>query len=103
MAQDNTKPTIQTPSADTTQASAQAKTPEQNQEAIWQQIDVVYNAARKAYLQGSLLPDVIDSFVATLLEIKNTETQSLGGLGADKTQINIDESPDQGTPGETPF
>lgn len=103
MAQDNTNQNNQTLPEETVQANAQATSPEQNNEAIWQQVDIVYNAARKAFLQGSLFPDVIDSLVATLQEIKNTETQNLGGLGADKTQINLNESPDEETPGETQF
>lgn len=94
MAQDNTNPNNQPLPEDTTQANAQAVTSEQNKETVWQKVDVVYNAARKAYLDGALLPDVIDSFVATLLEIKNTETQNLGGLGADRREVNINESPE---------
>lgn len=99
MAKDNTNPNNQPLPEDT----AQAAPPQENKEAVWQQVDVVYNAARKAFLQGSLFPDVIDSLVATLQEIKNTETQNLGGLGANKTGINLDETPDEETPGETPF
>jgi hypothetical protein len=93
MQQDNTNPNNQTPPADTTQANAQPATSEQNKEAVWQKIDLVYSAARKAYLQGSLLPDVIDSFVATLLEIKDAETQQLGGLGGDRRDVTLNESP----------
>ncbi len=99
MAQDNTNQNNQPLLEDT----APAAPPQDNKEAVWQQVDVVYNAARKAYLQGSLLPDVIDSFIATLQEIKNTETQNLGGLGEGKTQINLNESSDEEAPGETPF
>lgn len=101
MAQENNNSNNQPLQEDTVQENTQAVNPEQNKEAIWQQVDAVYNAARKAYLQGSLFPDVIDSLVATLQEIKNTETQNLGGLGEGKTQININESPDEEIPGET--
>lgn len=100
MAQQNTQPTNQEMPEDTqlpvqgSEAAAPQQSPQQNKEAIWQKIESVYNAARKAYLDGAILPDVIDSFVATLQEIKNTETQNLGGLGADRREVNINESPD---------
>lgn len=93
MAQDNTNPNNQPLPEDATQENAQPATPEQNKEAVWQKVDVVYSAARKAYLEGSLFPDVIDSLTATLLEIKDNETQQLGGLGGGQRDVTLNESP----------
>ena len=53
----------------------------QDKEVAWQKIDAVYNAAKKAYIDGASLPDVLNSFATTLLQIKDAETQGLGGMG----------------------
>lgn len=70
-------------------APAAPKSPEENKEAIWQKIESVYNAAKEAYLQGTSLEDVLNSFIATVQEIKDTETQNLGGLGTEGPRANL--------------
>ena len=69
--------------------AAPPESPEQNKEAIWQKIEAVYTAAKEAYLQGTSLEDVLNSFIATVQEIKDTETQSLGGLGTEGPRTNL--------------
>ena len=82
MEQDNIQPNLpQDPSAQDAQTVGLKKAPEQNKEASWQKVDIVYNAAKKAFLEGASLPDVLDSFASTLLQIKESETQGLGGMG----------------------
>jgi hypothetical protein len=66
-------------------------TQDQDQKQIvWGKVDVVYNVAKEAFLQGtSSIDDVLSSLIATLQEIKNDEIQNLGGLGTVPANGNL--------------
>lgn len=86
--QTNTQPENQTP-----QASLK-KAPVENKQATWAKIDAVYNAAKTAYMtKGATLANVLDSLTATLTDIKNAETQGMGGLGAGQPEMELPAPP----------
>lgn len=84
----NINQSIPSPDAGNDQNST---TQDQDQKQIvWGKVDVVYNAAKEAFLQGtSSVDDVLSSLIATLQEIKNDETQNLGGLGTVPANSNL--------------
>lgn len=86
--QTNAQPENQTP-----QASLK-KAPAENKQAAWAKIDAVYNAAKTAYMtKGASLANVLDSLTATLTDIKNAETQGMGGLGAGQPEMELPAPP----------
>lgn len=89
--QANTQPDNQVPV--TPQASLK-KAPAEDKQAIWAKVEAVYNAAKTAYLtKGATLANVLDSLTATLTDIKNSETQAMGGLGAGQPEMELPAPP----------
>ncbi len=84
----NKDQSLPSPEADNNQNSTSQN--QDQKQIIWGKIDVVYNAAKKAFLQGtSSIDDVLSSLIATIQEIKNNETQKLGGLGTSPANGNL--------------
>ncbi|QLG69730.1 MAG: hypothetical protein CH104c_0499 [Candidatus Woesebacteria bacterium] len=70
------------------------KAPTEDKQATWAKIEAVYNAAKTAYLtKGATLANVLDSLSATLTDIKNAETQGMGGLGAGQPEMELPAPP----------
>jgi hypothetical protein len=66
------------------------ETPQPNKEEAWKKIDAVFNVARSSFLEKNVsLVDVVDSLIATLMDILSTEKHSLGGLGTDGPKANL--------------
>ncbi|MDD2822807.1 MAG: hypothetical protein PHQ59_01875 [Candidatus Daviesbacteria bacterium] len=87
----NTQPEAQAPA--TPQASLK-KAPVENKQATWAKIEAVYTAAKTAYLtKGATLVNVLDSLTATLTDIKNAETQGMGGLGQGQPEMELPATP----------
>ncbi len=95
--QPNAQPENQAPVAP--QASLK-KAPVEDKQATWAKIDAVYNAAKTAYLtKGATLANVLDSLSATLIDIKNAQTQGMGGLGSGQPEMELPAPP---APAEAP-
>lgn len=58
----------------------------------WDKVDSLFTVARNAFFQGnSTFLEVLESLIATLQEMREDETRPLGGLGAQKRSMNLDE------------
>lgn len=63
-----------------------------NDSQAWDKVDAVFVAARNALYQGqSSFLEVLDSLIATLQNMKENEVRPLGGLGASKQKMKIQE------------
>lgn len=79
-----------TPSPDVNNDKNLPSQDQDQKQIVWGKVDVVYNAAKEAFLQGtSSIDDVLSSLIATLQEIKSDETQNLGGLGTAPANGNL--------------
>ncbi len=72
-----------------------------NETQTWDKVDSLFTVARNTYFQGqSTFLEVLDSLIATLQDMKENEVRPLGGLGAQKKSMGLE---DQEQPeGETP-
>lgn len=78
------------PSPDASNDQNSSSQDQDQKQIVWGKVDVVYNAAKEAFLQGtSSVDDVLSSLIATLQEIKNDEIQNLGGLGTVPANGNL--------------
>lgn len=92
--QPNAQPENQAPAAGAAPQVGLKKAPVEDKQATWAKIEAVYTAAKTAYLtKGATLVNVLDSLSATLADIKNTETQGMGGLGAGQPQMELPAPP----------
>lgn len=67
----------------------------------WEKIDAIVNAAKKAYEDGTPLPDVIATLIETLTALQNETNDKLGGLGVGGPEMDLPEdSEDAGEPSE---
>lgn len=92
MAQDNKQPT--NPQDDMANQDTQTvgfkKGPESNKDEAWKKVEAVFNAAKSAFMEkGSPFADVLDSLIATLMDIRAADKQGLGGMGTDNPQMDI--------------
>lgn len=86
----NTQPEAQAPAPQV----GLKKAPVENKQATWAKIEAVYTAAKTAYLtKGATLVNVLDSLTATLADIKNAETQGMGGLGQGQPEMELPAPP----------
>jgi hypothetical protein len=95
---DNKQPTPQdnTLNADT-QTVGFKKGPEPNKDESWKKVEAVFNAAKSAFLEkNSPFADVLDSLIATLMDIRAADKQGLGGMGTDNPQMDIPAPTDNG-------
>ena len=68
-------------------------------EKEWEKIDAIVNAAKKAYEDGTPLPDVITTLIETLTALQNETNDKLGGLGVGGPEMDLPEdSEEQGEP-----
>lgn len=71
----------------------------------WDKVDSLFTVARNTYFQGnSTFLEILDSLIATLQDMKENEVRPLGGLGAQKKSMNIEdqEEPEEETPPANP-
>src|SRR3989338_2106156 len=75
----------------------QEKGPDMEKE--WEKIDAIVTAAKKAYDEGTPLPDVITILIETLTALQNETNDKLGGLGVGGPEMDLPEdSEEQGEP-----
>lgn len=68
-------------------------------EKEWDKIDAIVAAAKKAYDDGTPLPDVIATLIETLTALQNETNDKLGGLGVGGPEMDLPEdSEEQGEP-----
>lgn len=92
--QTDTQPTAPAPAEGAATQVGLKKAPVENKQATWAKIEAVYLAAKQAYLtKGSSLANVLDSLSATLTDIKNAETQGMGGLGQGQPEMELPAPP----------
>lgn len=71
----------------------------------WDKVDSLFMVARNTYFQGSsTFLEVLDSLIATLQDMRENEVRPLGGLGARKKSMNLEdqEEPEKETPPANP-
>ena len=86
-----------TPEANTSNQPDEAQT--------WDKVDSLFTVARNTYFQGqSTFLEVLDSLIATLQDMRENEVRPLGGLGAQKKSMNLEdqEQPEEETPPANP-
>jgi len=75
---------------DDTQTVGLKKGPEVNKDETWKKVEAVFNAAKSSFLdKNAPIEDVLDSLIATLMDIRAAEKQGLGGMGTDNPQMDI--------------
>lgn len=90
-------PTEEQPKESSLPETPPEQNPQPGKEEMWKKVDAVFNAAKASFLEKNVsFADVIDSLVATLMDIMATETHSLGGLGTEKPKVNLVEEENQG-------
>lgn len=99
MIQDNKQPT--NPQDDPLNADTQTvgfkKGTEPNKDEAWKKVEAVFNAAKSAFIdKNSPFADVLDSLIATLMDIRAADKQGLGGMGTDNPQMDIPAPTDNG-------
>jgi len=69
-------------------------------EKEWEKIDAIVNAAKKAYDEGTPLPDVIATLIETLTALQKESNDKLGGLGVGGPEMDLpeDDDSDRGEP-----
>ena len=68
-------------------------------EKEWGKIDAIVSAAKKAYDDGTPLPDVIAILIETLSALQNETNDKPGGLGVGGPEMDLPEdSEEQGEP-----
>lgn len=73
-----------------TQTVGIKKSPEPNKDEAWKKVEAVFNAAKSAFIdKNSPFADVLDSLIATLMDIRAVEKQNLGGLGTNPASGNL--------------
>lgn len=80
-----------------------ANQPDETQ--TWDKVDSLFTVARNTYFQGqSTFLEVLDSLIATLQDMRENEARPLGGLGAQKKSMGLDdqEQPEEETPPANP-
>lgn len=72
--------------------AAEMNTSNQSNEAqMWDKVDSLFTVARNAFFQGnSTFLEVLDSLIATLQDMKENEVRPLGGLGAQKSKMKLE-------------
>ena len=72
-----------------------------NEAQMWDKVDSLFTVARNAFFQGnSTFLEVLDSLIATLQDMKENEVRPLGGLGAQKSKMTLEDQdkPEEETP-----
>jgi len=80
-----------------------ANQPDETQ--TWDKVDSLFAVARNTYFQGqSTFLEVLDSLIATLQDMRENEARPLGGLGAQKKNMGLEdqEQPEEETPPANP-
>jgi len=68
---------------------------------MWDKVDSLFTVARNTFFQGnSTFVEVLDSLIATLQDMKENEVRPLGGLGAQKKNMKLEDQdkPEEETP-----
>ncbi len=90
----NAQPDNQAPAEGAAPQVGLKKAPVEDKQAIWAKIEAVYNAAKTAYLtRGATLKNVMDSLIATLMDIESAQSQGMGGLGAGQPEMELPAPP----------
>ncbi len=80
-----------------TQSVGFKKGTEPNKDEAWKKVEAVFNAAKNAFIdKNSPFADVLDSLIATLMDIRAAEKQGLSGMGTDNPQMDIPAPTDNG-------
>jgi len=78
--------------------AAPAQDEAKTKEATWAKVDAVIVAAKKAFMGGSTLADILGSMIGTFQDMQTEETQQLGGLQQQGMEL-----PAPPPPGEAPL
>ena len=97
MNNDTTNPQDDNMANQDTQSIGFKKGPEPNKDETWKKVEAVFNAAKSAFIdKNSPFADVLDSLIATLMDIRAADKQGLGGMGTDNPQMDIPAPTDNG-------
>ena len=98
----NKQPNAQTQDQKPVGKAQEAGTSAQPNEAqMWDKVDSLFTVARNTFFQGnSTFVEVLDSLIATLQDMKENEVRPLGGLGAQKKNMKLEDQdkPEEETP-----
>ncbi|EKD62933.1 MAG: hypothetical protein ACD_52C00015G0008 [uncultured bacterium] len=98
----NKQPNAQTQDQKPVGKAPEAGTSAQPNEAqMWDKVDSLFTVARNTFFQGnSTFVEVLDSLIATLQDMKENEVRPLGGLGAQKKNMKLEDQdkPEEETP-----
>lgn len=82
-----------TPSEDT-QTVGLKKSPQPNKDESWKKVDAVFNAAKNSFLEkDSTFEDVLDSLIATLMDIRAAGKPAMGGMGMGNPEMDLPPAP----------